>query len=198
METFAEYVIRRDETSFNPMPYGSGGLIQTAAGALMTPIAAASGLGQLMPSNKGYKAFEPARDFLLDLNAKNPEWSPYLLWVIQAAEHYFQTQKPTEIAGVTMGKQAGMAAKAGAALGALVKAAWVSLRNVVHTIGNIDPGVQDRVMPNIQAMLYGLDTIPKEQALDRLEEFKQRLIAKQGKDSIDTDARMHQPSIFGK
>jgi hypothetical protein len=52
-------------------------------------------------------------------------------------------------------------------------------------------------MPQVQAFLYGLDTIPKEQALHRLEEFKQRLVAKQGSDSIDRDARMHKPfSIF--
>lgn len=191
MITFREYVVRRDEASFNPLPYGSGGLLQTAAGIAASPVAAISGLGELKPRVKGYGGFEPARDFLLDLNAENPEWSPYLLWLVQAAEDYIQNQKPTEIAGVTMGKQAGLASKAAAAIGAVVRAAWVSLRNVVHTIGNIDAGV-DKIMPQVQAFLYGLDTIPKDQALHRLEEFKQRVKAKQGSDSIDPDARVHQ------
>lgn len=192
MESFAEYVDRRDEASYNPLPYGSSGLLQTVAGVGASPIALASGLGQLKPRASGYAGFETARDFLLDLNAKNSEWSPYLLWVIGAAENYIKNQKPTEIAGVTMGKQAGLASKAASALGAVVKAAYVSLRNVVHTIGNIDVGLQDKVMPQVQAMLYGLDTIPKEQALGRLEEFKQRVTANKGSDFIDPDARMHQ------
>jgi hypothetical protein len=199
MKTFREYVDRRDETSFNPMPYGGGGLAQTALGVAASPIALASGLGQLMPQASGYKAFEPARDFLLNLNRENPEWRPYLTWVLKAAEDYIQTQKPTEIAGVTMGRQAGMASRVAAGFGKLLKAAWVSLRNVAHTISNVDPGVTDKIGPQVQAMLRGLDSIPKDRALDRINEFRQRLQAGAGSETIDSDARIHKPfSIFGK
>lgn len=188
MLNFREFV----ETSFNPLPYGSSGLAQTTAGALMTPIAALSGIKELIPQTSGYKAFEGGRDFLLDLNRKNPAWQEYLLWVLDAAENYINTQKPTEIAGVTMGKQAGIASKIAASFGALLRAAYTSLRNVVHTIGNIEPGKVDKIGPQVQLMLHGLDTIPKEQALHRINEFRQRLKVKQGSDSIDPDARMHQ------
>lgn len=191
MLNFREFV----ETSYNPLPYGGEGLAQTALGVVASPIALVSGLGQLKPRVRGYKAFESARDFLLDINRTNPQWRPYLLWVLNAAENYIQTQKPTEIAGVTMGKAAGMVSKIAAPFGALLRAAWVSLRNVVHTIRNVDSGVVDKIGPQIQSMLYGLDTIPKDKALDRIIEFKQRLQAGQGSDSIDPDARMYKPLL---
>lgn len=190
---FAEYVARRDETSFNPMPYGGGGALQTGLGIAASPVAALSGLGQLMPKASAYKAFEPARDFLLDAAVKAPQIKDYLLWVLNSAENYIQTQKPTEIAGVTMGKQAGMIGKVSAPLLALMKAAWTSLRNVVHTIGNVQTVAPDKIAQNVQNMLYGLDTIPKQDAINRIEEFKQRLEAGAGSETIDKDARMYQP-----
>jgi hypothetical protein len=191
MGKFAEFVIRRDKTSFNPMPYDDSGLAQTALGVAASPIALASDLGQLLPRTSGYKVFEPARDFLLNLSQQDPRWRQYLLWVLEAAESYLQTQKPTEIAGVTMGQQAGLG------FGKLLKAAWVSLRNVIHTIANIDARVADKVMPQVQAMLYGLDTIPKDKALDRIGEFRQHLQAGRGSNTIDPDARMSRP-FFGR
>ena len=199
MITFKEYVIRRDETSFNPMPYGGEGLAQTALGIAASPFALASGLGQLMPSAKGYAAFEPARDFLLDLNKSNPEWREYLNWLVDAATNYITTQKPQTIQGVNMGYRPGLIGKAFQAGKKLLSAAYVGGRNVVHTIGNIKTAKKDKVMPKVQEFLYGLDTIEPQAALSRLQEFKQRLAASQGSDSIDQDARVHKPfSIFGK
>jgi len=194
MLTFKEYVLRRDETSYNPFPYGSGGLLQTAAGlGAALPGGMISAVRELTPQSSGYKAFEPSRDFLLDMAKKSPQWRDYLLHILDATENYIKTQKPTEIAGITMGNRAGLAKKMTAAFGALLKAAWVSLRDIVHTIGNIEtPGI-DKVGQQVQSMLHGLDTIPKDQALHRIEEFRQRLQASQGSDSIDPDARIHQP-----
>lgn len=203
MFSFREFV----EANYNPLRnlYGNDrDLASTMAGVAAAPYAAAAGLGQARPTfnswatgnpygrNVGaaWKAFEQNRDFLLDLARDHHEWRAYLLSVLNAAETYLKTDKSGEVAGVTMGGGMANNSLVVAAFAALLKTAWTSLKNIVHTITNTGNGVIQQIGPKIQNMLYALDALPKERALDKIEEFRQRIQAGQGADSIDVDARM--------
>jgi hypothetical protein len=142
MESFEEYVRRRDEASLNPAelldtPMRYSPSIASMAGSALGAIpAAVSGVTKFGPAwtqglsgnpyagdkTKYYRAFEQGRDWLLNFAHDNPKLkveklpiAQYLSSVIDKAENYIRQGggEKEVVPGVTMGRTATLGSKIG-------------------------------------------------------------------------------------
>ena len=230
MESFEEYVRRRDEASLNPAelldtPMRYSPSIASIAGSALGAIpAAVSGVTQLGPAwttglhgnpyagdkTRYYRAFEQGRDWLLNFAHDNPKLkveklpiAQYLSGIIDKAENYIHKGggEKEVVPGVTMGRTATLGSKIGSysLLVPFAKAIASSLVNLRDTLDfpqmyHTPPEEADKIGPNVEKMLLGLDMINREAgsktALERLEEFKHVLQGSGHAGHIDADARV--------